>query len=107
MIELSNSQEERALRLHRGALVIDAHCDRIDQFMKKCGCHHWERTTDMPPSLHLAVEQIQLHHVFCVEAILVQELLHARASVGGTHTDTSRAYVYFPLNLSRSMITGQ
>jgi membrane dipeptidase len=33
MIELSKAQEERAMRLHREAVVIDTHCDTLMQFV--------------------------------------------------------------------------
>jgi membrane dipeptidase len=33
MIELSKAQEERAMRLHRKAVVVDTHCDTLMQFL--------------------------------------------------------------------------
>jgi len=33
MVELKRSEEERALRLHREALVVDTHCDTLMQFL--------------------------------------------------------------------------
>lgn len=33
MIELNNSQEERAIRLHNEAIVVDTHCDTLMQFL--------------------------------------------------------------------------
>jgi membrane dipeptidase len=34
MIELTKSQEERAMRLHGEAIVVDTHCDTLMQFLK-------------------------------------------------------------------------
>ena len=34
MIELSSSQEERAMRLHKEAIIIDTHCDTLMQFLR-------------------------------------------------------------------------
>ena len=33
MIDLTSSQEERALRLHKEAIVVDTHCDTLMQFL--------------------------------------------------------------------------
>ncbi|MCW4049726.1 MAG: dipeptidase [Candidatus Bathyarchaeota archaeon] len=33
MIELSKAQEERAMRLHKEAIVVDTHCDTLMQFL--------------------------------------------------------------------------
>ena len=35
MIELSKKQEERAMRLHREAIVVDTHCDTLMQFLRQ------------------------------------------------------------------------
>ena len=35
MIELSKAQEERAMRLHREAVVVDTHCDTLMQFLSQ------------------------------------------------------------------------
>ena len=35
MIELSSSQEERAMRLHKEAVIIDTHCDTLMHFLRR------------------------------------------------------------------------
>jgi membrane dipeptidase len=37
MVELSKSQEERAMRLHREAIVIDTHCDSLGGYLPSRG----------------------------------------------------------------------
>jgi len=32
-VELSDAQEERAMRLHKEAIVVDTHCDTLMQFL--------------------------------------------------------------------------
>ena len=46
MVELTEAEEERALRLHREALVVDTHCDTIMQLMPP-------RERDAPPPRRL------------------------------------------------------
>ena len=33
MVDFTSSQEERALRLHKEAIVVDTHCDTLMQFL--------------------------------------------------------------------------
>ena len=42
MVELTKAEEERALRLHKEALVVDTHCDTLMQFMP-------QRRSESPP----------------------------------------------------------
>ncbi|MCK5669856.1 membrane dipeptidase, partial [Candidatus Bathyarchaeota archaeon] len=35
MIKLTEAQEERAMRLHKEAIVVDTHCDTLMQFLKQ------------------------------------------------------------------------
>ncbi|MCW3990606.1 MAG: dipeptidase [Candidatus Bathyarchaeota archaeon] len=35
MIELTKSQEERAMRLHKEAIVIDTHCDSLGGYLPR------------------------------------------------------------------------
>jgi len=37
MIELNDAQEERAMRLHKEAIVVDTHCDTLMQFLPQRG----------------------------------------------------------------------
>jgi len=40
MVELTDTQEERALRLHKEAIIVDTHCDTLMQFLHKS----WDNT---------------------------------------------------------------
>lgn len=42
-IELSESEEERAMRLHREAIVVDTHCDTLMQLIPRIGAMRRER----------------------------------------------------------------
>ena len=37
MVELTDAQEERALRLHKEAIIVDTHCDTLMQFIHRGG----------------------------------------------------------------------
>ncbi|MFA9494830.1 MAG: dipeptidase [Candidatus Bathyarchaeota archaeon] len=37
MVELNDAQEERALRLHKEAIIVDTHCDTLMQFLHRGG----------------------------------------------------------------------
>lgn len=35
MVELTQAQEERAMMLHKEAIVVDTHCDTLTKFLPK------------------------------------------------------------------------
>jgi len=37
LVELNSTQEERAMRLHKEAIVIDTHCDTLGGFLPRRG----------------------------------------------------------------------